>query len=251
MNRWYFLSPLILQKLIWIPTRLILWFFGHLEVKGLENLKDLRTNAIFAVNHSSELDPILLPAALPLFSRFSPIFYTSREQSFYKHSGWRQRFYGGAFFKAWGAYPVSVGLHDYDKSLVNQARIMNDGGDLCIFPEGRKTTDGNIQKAKGGVAYLSYITKKPIVPVHYTGTYRLSMGEFFSRKRHLTVSFGAPIYAIAKADRYPSYDMFKDYAETVMDEIRKLSPSPMPMPITEPEARLSPLRPDPLLKTRS
>lgn len=44
MRKWYFISPLILQKLIWVPTRLILIVFGGLEVKGLDNLKGIDTH---------------------------------------------------------------------------------------------------------------------------------------------------------------------------------------------------------------
>lgn len=221
MKRWYFLSPLLLQKLIWIPTRLTLLFFGHLEVRGFERLKKLKTNAIFAVNHSSESDPILLPASLPFFSHFSPIFYTSREQSFYKYSGWRQHFYGGNFFKAWGAYPVQVGLNDYARSMANHIPIILDGGSLCIFPEGKKTRDGLIQPAKGGVAYLAYATGRPIVPVRYDGTYQLRFKDFIRRKRRLKVTFGEPIYITGEPGTLTIED-FKKQANLVMDKIRDM-----------------------------
>ncbi|HEY5232443.1 MAG TPA: hypothetical protein VIK35_02770, partial [Verrucomicrobiae bacterium] len=111
--RFYFISPLLLQKLIWIPTRSILWFFGRLEVRGLENLNGIKTPVIFAPNHPSELDPFLVPASLPFWSRFSPLFYTTREKSFYDTVGWRRHLFGGLFINLWGGYPVSVGLRDY------------------------------------------------------------------------------------------------------------------------------------------
>lgn len=225
MKHWYFLSPLILQKLIWVPTRLLLLIFGHLEIRGLENLKGLGTNVIFACNHSSEMDVFLLPAGLPFFSRFSPIFYTSREQSFYERAGWRQKFYGGAFFNIWGAYAVKVGLHDYAKSLTTHVGIVNEGGNVCIFPEGRTTPDGNIQEGKGGVAYLSYATGRPIVPVRISGTFHLTPGAFFLGRRTLSVSFGQPVYGIARTEIEPSAAEFKAQANIVMDKIRSL-PAP-------------------------
>ncbi len=226
MKKWYFVSPFILQKLIWIPTRLILEVFGRLEIRGLENLKDIGTNVIFACNHASELDPFMIPASLGMFSRFSPIFYTSREKSFYKNSGWRQLFYGGAFFKAWGSYPVYTGLHDYQKSLPNQIRIVNDGGNVCIFPEGRKTVDGSIQPAKGGIAYLALMTGKPIVPVCIDGLFHMTFAQLVSGQRRLRISFGQPMH-IAEALRsrpgaVPALEDFKRYASRVMDQIRAL-----------------------------
>ena len=220
--RWYFISPLILQKLIWVPTRFLLRVCGRIEIRGLENLAGLKSNAIFALNHASEMDVFLLPGSLPFLSRFSPIFYTSREKEFYARSGWRQHFYGGAFFKAWGAYPVTVGLNDYDASLRHQIRILRDGGNLCIFPEGRTTRDGQIGEAKGGVAHLSYATKKPIVPVRIDGTFRITLMDLLLRRHRLSIVFGKPIYDAANAQRIPSHDVFKEYANGVMVSIRAL-----------------------------
>ncbi len=189
----YFLSPLILQKIIWIPTRLILRGFGHLTIRGSDHLKGVKSPVIFAVNHSSEMDPILIPASLPFWSRFSPIFYASRSKSFYQNSGWRQHIYGGWFFKMWGSYPIFPGLKDYERSLRNHIEIINDGGSLCVFPEGKITPDGNIQQAHGGIAYLAMRTNCTVIPVGISGSYRTPAKEFFSGKRRITVSFGEPI----------------------------------------------------------
>ena len=218
----YFLSPLILQKIIWIPTNVALRFFGHLEIRGMENLTGLTSPIIFACNHTSELDPFFVPASLPFFSRFSPIFYTSRESKFYVNSGWRKHFYGGTFFKAWGSYPVHIGLHNYEKSLDHHINILRDRGSLCIFPEGRTTPDGNIQQAKGGVAYLAYKTGAVIMPVRIGGVFRLRAKDFFFRHIRLSITYGKPMRFPNKSDAEPSLDDFKVYANTIMDEVRRL-----------------------------
>lgn len=189
-----FITPLILQNSIWIPTRIVLRFFGHLEIYGLKNLKDVKGPVIFAANHSSELDPILIPASLPFFSKFSPIFYVSREKSFYERTLTKRIFYGGTFFKLWGAYPAKVGLKNYKLSLDEHSKILKEGGSVLIFPEGRKTRDGVIQEAKGGVAYLAKNTGAPIVPVAISGVFRTSYKNFYSRKISITVTYGEPIY---------------------------------------------------------
>jgi 1-acyl-sn-glycerol-3-phosphate acyltransferase len=190
----YRLYPFVLQNLIWVPTRLIFKFFLRWEVTGLDNVIKLLPGVIFASNHSSELDPFFVPAALPFLSRHSPVFYTSREKDFYRNSGWRQAFYGGLFFKLWGAYPVTVGLRDFEKSLADHLVILKNGGSLNIFPEGRKTRDGSIGPAKGGVAYLAAITGRPVVPVLISGVFRLTGKEFWFRRRRVVVRFGKPIW---------------------------------------------------------
>ncbi|MHB8660571.1 MAG: lysophospholipid acyltransferase family protein [Minisyncoccota bacterium] len=225
MGKWYFINPLILQKLIWVPTRLILILFGGLEVKGLDNLKGIKSNAIFACNHVSELDPLLIPAALPFWSRFSPIFYTSRERDFYDESGWKQFFYGGTLFKAWGAYPVRVGLHNYEKSVKTHIRIIKDGGSVCVFPEGEITHNGNIQQAKGGVAYLAHATKAPVVPVRIEGVYGLKFSDFLLRRRKISIHFGKPLYVTASNDSAMSIEEFKKWANVVMSAVGEMAPT--------------------------
>jgi 1-acyl-sn-glycerol-3-phosphate acyltransferase len=140
MKKFYLISPLILQTCLWPFTRFIFWFFGRWEIKGLENLQGLehKNGLIFAANHSSELDCILIPASLPFLSNLMPMFYTSREREFYKTSGWRQIFYGGFFFKIWGANPLNSGKKNYELSLINHIEILKCGKSICIFPEGKK-----------------------------------------------------------------------------------------------------------------
>ncbi len=222
MNKLYLINLLILQKFPWVPVRLFLAFFSNFEVRGLENLKEIKGNAIFACNHASEIDIFLLPAAIPFWSHFSPMFYTSRESEFYGGSGWRRHFYGGLLFKMLGSYPVVVGLRDYKKALSNQIRIVNDGRNMCIFPEGRTTPNGIIQPAKGGIAYLSYLTKAPIVPVRFGGTFRFSVKDFFMRRIKLSVSFGKPIYLSSQNDSSIPIKECKDQANIVMNIIKNM-----------------------------
>ncbi|HEY4503990.1 MAG TPA: lysophospholipid acyltransferase family protein [Candidatus Paceibacterota bacterium] len=221
------MTPLILQKIIWVQTRVILSFFGHFKVYGLENLKDIKSNAIFASNHSSELDPILLPASLPFWSPFSPIFYASLSKSKYVNSGWRQHFYGGTFFKLWGAHPVYTGFKDYGMSLVNQMKLLNDNKNLFVFPEGRITLDGNIQPARGGVAYLAEYSSRPIVPVAIFGVYGMRNKDFFLRKRHIKVCFGKPIYKKEFQENVTRNieiggNVYREEANYIMDKIREI-----------------------------
>ncbi len=222
MNKFYIISLLIQQKLPWVPVRILLVLFAHFKVTGLENLKGIKGNAIFACNHASELDIPLLPAAIPFWSHFSPMLYASRESGFYGGSGWRRHFYGGVFFNFLGSYPVVVGLRNYKKALSHQIRIINTGNSLCIFPEGRTTPNGIIQGAKGGVAYLAYITNVPIVPVKLGGTFRFSIKNFLLRKIKLSVSFGKPIYLSVNNEVDIPIKECKDRANEVMDVIKKM-----------------------------
>ncbi len=231
MRRLYYTLPLILQTLIWIPTRIFFKLRFEYSIEGLNNLKELenkKNGVIFAVNHSSEVDPIMVPASLPFLSSLMPMFYVSRERSFYSNSGWRQYLYGGTFFKAWGAYPAYPGLKNYDLSLKHHIEILNDGRSVCIFPEGRKTRDGEIGEGKPGVSFLSYRTNSPIVPVRIYGLYAPTAEKGKSGKTKLRVVFGKPIFpkdlfreALAD-DGEISVDEFKKTRVVVMEAVKAL-----------------------------
>ena len=117
----YFLLPLLLQSTLWwIVTKPLFRFFTRIEIKGLHNLATLKSPAIFAANHSSLLDSVLLPIALPFWSRFSPMFYLTNVYSHFKNKerfGWLVYILSPTIFKLLGAYPTRRGKNDYSLAL--------------------------------------------------------------------------------------------------------------------------------------
>ena len=89
--------PRTIQRLAWVPLCALFSLFVSFTVKGRENLANIKGPIIVASNHISELDPLLVIAALPFFCRHIPLFYVSREKGFYKVN-WRSVIYGGNFF---------------------------------------------------------------------------------------------------------------------------------------------------------
>jgi 1-acyl-sn-glycerol-3-phosphate acyltransferase len=223
----YFHLALLSQKLIWIPTRLVLVGFGSLRVKGRENLASIRGPVIFAVNHSSEIDPFMVPASLPFFSRFSPLFYAVRDKSFYVNVGWRKHLFNGWFIKLWGGYSAAVGLRDYEKSLEQHMKILRNGGSFCVFPEGGITKDGKIRPAKGGISFLAHSAPSTIVPVAVSGVFGMSPIDFALRRRKITVHFGTPIpsgelYSKIEGNHTPGENVWKKEAEYIMHKVGEL-----------------------------
>lgn len=228
-----YMVPLVLQTLVYPCTWLAFRFFTYIRIKGLEHVRGMKNGAIFAVNHTSELNPILVPATLPFLSRLMPMFYVSRETAFYLRDGkksfsLKQIFYGGNFFKLWGAYPASVGTGDYELALRNHIKILNDGRSVCIFPEGKITRDGLVGEGKPGVAYLLWRTRVPVIPVAIRGDYRMTFRDFIFRNRTVTVSYGAPITAVEvfkvalKEGRQPTLEELKEATSVIMARIRGL-----------------------------
>jgi len=218
MNTFEKFLPFILQTLIWIPTRFILWFFADFRVLGLENLEriDASHGVIFAANHASSLDPFLLPAGLPFFSRFMPIFYTSRERTFYRtQTWWENILYSTKWFRAWGAHQVYVGKNDFDIALQKHIEILKQGKSVLIFPEGGTTKDGSLRAFKTGVIHLTVRTGAPIIPIALKGTYGVSFKSFFRKKNKVELYIGSPIHSsdIVGSSRQISIKEYKNKIE--------------------------------------
>ncbi len=219
--------PLILQWMLWPITRPLFLFFGNLSIQGREHLDTAPSGAIFASNHTSELDAIIIPTALPFFSRFRPFFYTSREQKFYSRTGWRQWFYGGTLFTLLGAYPILQGARDYARSLQTHITLSKKRQSVIIFPEGHVGHNHILQEGRGGVSFIAYAAQVPIIPIAISGTYDLTAKEFFTRKRIFRISFGKPLYP---QDLFPNqqpkikndHNDFKAASQIIIKHIQEL-----------------------------
>ena len=220
--RIYHLTGSIIQRVAWLPLRVIFSFFLRMEFKGIENVQKLKANAIFAANHANEFDPLIIVSCLPFFSRHIPLIFVSREMEFYEKLGWRGKIYGGLFFKLMGALQVYTGLNDYRNALKHHIDALECGKNVCIFPMGKKHLDEDIHQAKGGVAYLAGVSGLPIVPVRITGIEYMKDGDFWGRRRKLIVTFGDPVYFSELSEvnsTNPNKDLCEQVAVSLMEKI--------------------------------
>jgi len=187
-------SPSLLQHFAWIPLRIFGKLFCSFEIKGVNHLGKIKGNIILASNHNSELDPLMLVAALPYFSHILPLAFVSRSKDFYKQSP-RGFLYGGKFFELMGAYPAYSGLNDYDKSLQHHLTAIRSGMSVCIFPVGKKHKLDDYENARGGVSHLALKTGLPIIPAKIDGLGGYRIKDYLRRRTKITISFGEAIYA--------------------------------------------------------
>jgi len=196
-------------------------FFRGLKVTGLDNIPFKEERIIFASNHTSELDPILIPVSIPVFKSSGPMFYASLPKGLYLDlTKWKDILYGGLFFKAWGAHPVRLGVKNYAFSLERHRQILEDGGKVCIFPEGGRARDCKPKKAKGGIGYLAHTTGAVVIPVYIGGVCENDP----NRSKHITVDYGKPVIFNTKDDVADKerLEQYKVFAESVMGEVKKM-----------------------------
>jgi 1-acyl-sn-glycerol-3-phosphate acyltransferase len=182
------------------PMRLLVHGLADPEVFGVDRLDDLRRQAaeldesppplIFAPNHHSHLDTVLMFRAVP--------------------ATWRRRLVVAAaadyfFDKRWKATLASLSLNaiPIDREATGRRsaemirELIEDGWSLVIYPEGGRSPDGWGQDFKAGAAYLSSRAGVPVVPVFIDGTGSI-FGKGMKRPKpgRTRVVFGAPLHPL-------------------------------------------------------
>ncbi len=176
------------------------------KVYGEENLKNLKTPFVLAVNHSSNMDTFAILYSLPLRLRQRITAMMSIEyhfNHFFYHKGsWPRRFIEAAGFYllvnlAINACPLSR-THGFKQIMENIGGLLNKGWSVLIYPEGRVTTDGKIKKFESGVGIIASDMKVPVVPARIYGLFDmlhhgiLPVGHLPKRPL-VAVKFGKPL----------------------------------------------------------
>jgi 1-acyl-sn-glycerol-3-phosphate acyltransferase len=155
-------------------------------VKKLKEYKDQEKGILFAPNHISEIDVLMVRFALPFIVSIMPMYYVSMTKDHYQDEkfGWRKYFYGGTFFKLLGAYSAYIGIRDYQASLINHIELLENGKAVCIFPEGKMGMETfKPGEAKGGIGFLAEYTKTDIVPVQLKGLRNINWFKVITLQR--------------------------------------------------------------------
>lgn len=161
-------------------------------VTGLDRLDDLDGPVIFVANHNSHLDTTLLLATIPEKWRHKTVVAAAADYFF------PTKVKGALSALTIGAIPMERTKIDR-RSADLAAELLEDGWSVVIFPEGGRSPDGWTSTFRGGAAYLSLRTGRPVVPVHLEGTRRVwKRGEKVptpvDRKSPVRVTFGSPMW---------------------------------------------------------
>ena len=191
------------------------------RVEGLDRLP-AHGPVIVASNHLSFIDSILIPMICP-----RRVAFLAKEE-YWTSPGIKGWFMKG-FFTGIGAVPVRRGDHRAAQEALDTAfEVVESGIAFGIYPEGTRSRDGKLYRAKVGVGWLALKSKAPIVPVGIIGTNEvLPVGAKFPRMKRITVRFGEPI--VASEVEFPGEAVAENsrarraVADVVGAEIGKLS----------------------------
>jgi len=215
--------PKLFQQFTYWPTYSFFKVLFDYEVEGLENLKGLEDRGvIFASNHAGFFDGPICAAAMPregvVPGSFFPVRFVVAKEYFHPLGSpipFPVSALTASYVRVNGSVPVVRAHGNLRQSLSEAVKVLERGGKIWIYPEGRFTKDGILQPGKKGVAHLHLETGAPIVPVGLIGTFKLHSFKTLLERKPIRIRIGEPIHSLGSVD-------LEEGIKRVMAEIGRL-----------------------------
>lgn len=185
-----------------------MWFRG--DVIGTGNLPGAGPYLI-ASNHASHLDPPMVGCQIAKQMRF-----------FARKTLWSNR------LMIWWLDQVETIPVERDSGDIGAIKrvllALKEDRSVVLFPEGTRSPDGRLQKAKAGVGLMACKTGVPVVPCRVFGSFD-AFGKGAKIPRFgvpITVVFGTPITPAEYDDPSAGKARYDVAAQRIMDRIAAL-----------------------------
>jgi 1-acyl-sn-glycerol-3-phosphate acyltransferase len=179
-------SPRILYQVGRLGVQLGIVVSGvRVKVSGREHIQRHRA-AVYAVNHSSNVEPPILYNALSeLFPRLRIVYKAELRRL-------------PILVRAWdlaGFVPLERGNPAQSLPAIEQAAAaLREGNSFLIFPEGTRSRTGALLPFKKGGFVMALKAQVPVVPTAIRGTrHAMRKGSLIIRPATIEVEFGAPV----------------------------------------------------------
>jgi 1-acyl-sn-glycerol-3-phosphate acyltransferase len=218
-----FLAPATGSAMFQAFCRGFFFCYCPLTVEGREHLP--ASPFIICSNHTSHIDSaVLMTASGRPFSTFALL-----GASDYFFDSKRVRFVVSRFMNV-----IPIDRQAQAKSLQRSLAMCDDflqrtHGNLILYPEGTRSSSGEMQAFKKGAGLFAVALGVPVVPAYIEGAHRiLAKGKNVPRVGTVTVRFGEPIrFASNSSDALRGREVRNAAVELLEHRIRGLSRKPL------------------------
>lgn len=181
---------------------LVMRFAFKIRFHGHENMPDHK-GYILAANHQTNIDPLFIGIGCKKNVRFM-----AKEELFHNPIL--------AKILQWvGTFPVSRGKGD-TSAIETAIGVIKRGDVLGIFPEGTRSHDGTLKRAKSGAVVVASKTGGDIIPVG------IKYGKKILWRREIDVHYGKPITSKQLALKEHNKTELKAASKLLMESIAEL-----------------------------
>lgn len=189
------------------------------KVEGLENVPKDKT-FIIAANHSSYYDSLLLHSII--IPNINKKIHALVNSIYWKYP------ISKYFLNLGECIPVYVekekNAKKKNKEVFKKAlKYLKEGEIVQIFPEGKRSPDGKLQKAYTGIAKSALKSKVPVLPCGIIGSNKvLPKGKIFPRFTRCEVKIGKLMYFDKYYNKKLNNKIFEEVTRSIMEQIAKL-----------------------------
>ena len=194
----------------------LLHIYNHFEIIGHHNLRTNRSLVIVA-NHCSHMDTLCLLAALPL-RKLHRAFPAAASDYFFQSV---PRLWAAAILV--NALPFARQARVRQSLSLCRQLLANPGTILIIFPEGTRSTTGDVGEFKSGIGALVAGCDVAVAPCFVDGSFQAwPKGKRFPRPRKVRLVVGTPRNY---RDRGTDKSDFSAVAAERRDAVKELRPA--------------------------
>ncbi len=170
----------LLYRIQWQLYRPFARSYFRLSIRGLNHIPSSGP-VLLAANHCSFLDPPLIGLGVP-----RQIAFLAKEELFSVPVF-------GRWIRTLGAYPVARGKGGL-RAIKTALRLLKEGHAVLVFPEGTRSSNGQLIPFEDGLAWLSIKTGTEVIPIFIGGTYRaLPRNAWIPKPVKVRIQVGEPI----------------------------------------------------------
>ncbi len=188
----------------WVISFIYIRLFYRFRIYGKENIPS-RKPFIICANHVNLIDPMIVGIAFPPSYK---VHFMAKGELF-KNPIISLLLYGLC------AFPVDREEKGHT-ALKNSFSLLKKGKILGLFPEGSRSKDGKLQKAREGAAVIAVRSGYPVLPVAINSSYR----KFNSVEVHIGKPFVLPPLKIT--NRVERKEALEEMSCKIMAHIGKL-----------------------------
>jgi 1-acyl-sn-glycerol-3-phosphate acyltransferase len=189
-------------------------FCCRLRIEGEEHIP-AQGGVLLASNHISMLDALLIPYAVMPLKGMQVVWSPAKEELF-RIPVLRQ------ILLSWGSFPVRRGRNDL--RVMRRIVSLLSTGKMMLFPEGRRSRDGDLQAGNRMVGRFIYRAQPVVVPTVVSGTnHTFPQGAWLPRFGvPMMVRFGPPVDLKRYYDKPDSKQTSEAIIQDVMQAIAAL-----------------------------
>jgi len=208
LSWWARLYRRVLRR--WDVDKHVKAYCRPMTVEGRENLDLVNGPVLVIANHSSHFDTVIVLYVLPrkVWGKLAIVAAADRM--------YREKIKGMLHSLRYNAFPITRG--GGREALAYSQWLTSNGWSLLIFPEGKRSRDGQLLPFRGGPAILALGQNIPVLPLYIRGASDiLPPGSPISKPAPVQVRIGKPF-------SFPPGTTIPDAKNAMESAIRALIP---------------------------